>query len=108
MKSARLIGREVVGQRGFKIGKVAGITFDESSWKVTSLEVRLFRQVAEEFRMRRVLMRTRIDVAVGSVHAIGDRVILSVSKTELRRLVSGPPDRPESQPPLPEPPGLRS
>ena len=113
MKSAKLFGKEVVGLRGFQIGRVVGINFDESSWSIASLDVRLFRRVAEEFRMRRVLVRTKIEVGVRSISAVGDRVILSVSKTDLRRMVSvspkapnrGPLRRGRPRPPLPEPRG---
>lgn len=106
MKFARLLGKEVVGLRGWKIGKVSGLDFDESSWKIISLEVRLHRHVAEEFRMKKVLVRARIEVRVSSIYAIGDHVVLSVTKPALKRLVSGPPNsvrRAPSRPPLPEP-----
>ena len=83
MKSATLFGKKVIGRRGFRIGEVVGIHFDENSGKVISLDVRLFRRVTEEFRKHRVLVRTRREVGVRSIPEIGDRVILTVSKTEL-------------------------
>ena len=83
MKSARLFGKKVLGRRGFRLGTGVGVHFDEYSGKVISLDVRLFRRVAEEFRKHRVLVRTRREVGLRSIPEIGDRVILTVFKTEL-------------------------
>ena len=111
MESAKLIGKEVVGMRGWKIGTVAGINFEEATWKVVSVGARLFRRVAEEFRMKRVLLPTTIEVGVGSISAIGDRVILSVPKPVPRRILSSRPGPAKGRrvvPPLPEPPDAQS
>lgn len=111
MKSAKLIGKEVVGMRGWRIGKVSGINFDETTWNVISLDVRLFRKVADELRMKRVLLPTKIEVAVSTISAIGDRVILSVPKPSLRRVLTDHPSGTKTTrtiPPLPEPPRSRS
>ena len=88
MKIRAVLGKEVVGAGGWEIGKVEDAVVDEASWKVTALVVRLHGPVAEEYRMKHLLSRTTVDVAIASVHAVGTHVILSVTKPELRRMVS--------------------
>jgi sporulation protein YlmC with PRC-barrel domain len=90
MKSRRLLGKEVVGAGGFRIGKIKEIVFDEKSWCIGTLEVELDRSVAEEYQMKKLLARTSLMVDVSSVKAVGDHVLLSVTKPELRRMVSSP------------------
>ena len=108
MRSRNLIGKEVVGARGWKIGKVKELIFDEGTWKIVSVEVELERRVAEEYRMKRLLSRTDVKLAVESVRAVGDHVILSVTKPELRRMVASQSEiredaAPSGSPPLPQP-----
>ena len=88
MHSTSLICRRVVGARGWRIGTVREIVFDESARKIEALEVGLHRPVAPEFQMRHLLARSSIDIDVGRVHAVGDHVLLSVTKLDLRQLVS--------------------
>lgn len=88
MKCRKLLGKEVVGARGWKIGRINDLLFDEGSWTIRSIEVQLHRAVAEEYRLRRLLSRSTIEVDVGSVRGIGDHVILGVTKTELRQKLS--------------------
>jgi sporulation protein YlmC with PRC-barrel domain len=97
MKSGRLLGKQVVGSGGWRIGRVKDIIFDETTWRIEALEVRLDRKVAQEYRMKRLLLRTRLEVDVKSVHAIGDHVLLSVTKPGLRRMLSGGPESPPSE-----------
>lgn len=99
MKSRSLIGKEVVGARGWKIGKVKDIVVDENTWKVDSIEVALHRAIAEEYQMRHLISRSNIEISVGSVTAVGDQVMLSVSKTELRRMISTQSNRPADREP---------
>ena len=88
MKSGGLIGKEVVGSGGWTIGRVREIVFDETTWRIGSLEVKLDRSVAEEYQMKRLLRSTTLVVDVASVHAVGDHIMLSVTKPQLGQLVS--------------------
>jgi len=88
MKSRRLIGMQVVGSEGWTIGKVRDIVFDETTWRIGSLEVKLDRSVAEEYQMKKLLSRTTLVVDVASVHAVGDHLMLSITKPELGKMVS--------------------
>lgn len=88
MKSRGLVGKQVVGSGGWTIGTVKEIDFDETSWRIGSIEIELDRFVAEEYQMKKLLSRTTIAVDVASVHAIGDHVVLTVTKPQLQRMVS--------------------
>ncbi len=89
MKSRRLLGKQVVGASGWRIGKVKDLIFDETTWHIGSIEVTLDRNVAQEYQMKKILLRTALEVDVKLVHAVGDHVLLSVTKPELRRMLSG-------------------
>jgi sporulation protein YlmC with PRC-barrel domain len=88
MRSEGLIGKQVVGSGGWTIGRIKGIVFDETNWRIGSLEVDLDPNVAKEYEMNKLLSRTTVNVDVNAVHGIGDHVILSISKPQLRALVS--------------------
>jgi sporulation protein YlmC with PRC-barrel domain len=96
MRAKQLLGKQVVGADGWKIGKVKEIVFDEKSWQIQSLEVELDRSVAEEYDMKKLLSRTSLQVAVSSVKAVGDHFLLSVTKSELRRMISHETEPPPS------------
>ncbi|MGA7923026.1 MAG: PRC-barrel domain-containing protein [Thermoplasmata archaeon] len=88
MKTGILVGKEVVGSNGWKIGKIRDVTFNEKTWQIGSLDIQLERSVAEEYQMKALLTRPTLSVDVSSVHAVGDHVILSVTKPELREMVT--------------------
>lgn len=88
MLNSEIVGKEVIGANGFKIGKVRDVDFDEKSWKAISLEVQLEKEVAEEHNLKRQFKKTRVLINVGHVQAVGDRVILSGSKEDLLKLIA--------------------
>ncbi len=88
MNSQDIDGKEVLGSNGWKVGKAKDLTFDEKSWRVSSLDVELDRDVAKEFDLKGHFHKTHVAVNVSYVHAIGDSVILNASKEELFRLMS--------------------
>ena len=83
-----MIGKQVVGSGGWTIGRIKGIDFDETSWRIGSLEVDLDPNVAKEYEMKKLLARTTVNVDVNTVHGMGITLILSISKPQLRALVS--------------------
>jgi sporulation protein YlmC with PRC-barrel domain len=89
MKSGRLLGTQVVGAGGWRIGKVKEIIFDDTTWRIGSLEVALDRNVAKEYHMSKILLRTALMVDVKMIKAIGDHVLLTVTKPQLRLMLSG-------------------
>jgi sporulation protein YlmC with PRC-barrel domain len=99
MKSGGILGKEVIGSGGWKIGKITELVFDENSWRIGSIEVVLDPEVAKEYEMKKLLSRTTINVDVSSVHAIGTHVILSITKPELREMISHKKDETSSGPP---------
>jgi sporulation protein YlmC with PRC-barrel domain len=88
MLTSEIVGKEVIGANGFKIGKVRDTEFDEKSWKVNSLEVHLEKDVAEEHHLRHRFKKTRVLIHVDHIQAVGDRVILGGSKEDLLKLIA--------------------
>lgn len=81
-------GKEVIGADGFKLGKVSDVEFDENGWKLSSLEVRLEKDVAEEHNLRHRFRKTRVLIHTDHVQSIGDKVILTGSKEDLLKLIA--------------------
>lgn len=88
MKTEIVVGKEVVGSGGASIGKVKGLVFDETSWKIETFEVELTGEMAKEYGMKKLLTKSIINVPVASVKAIGDHVMLSIDKGELEKLAT--------------------
>lgn len=97
--AGELLGKEVIGSQGSKLGKVKDVILDTSSWEVKALEVDLAPSVADELGLRRFLRKTQVQIDVGDVTAVADTVLLKLSKPQLQALVSGPtPPEPIEEP----------
>jgi sporulation protein YlmC with PRC-barrel domain len=97
MLTNEIIGREVIGSSGFKLGKITDTEFDEKTWKVNSLQVHLERDVAEEHELRHRFRKTKVLIHVDHVQALGDRVILKGSREDLLKLIASATPVPEEQ-----------
>lgn len=86
-----LHGRSVISADGKVIGDVALLFFDSDSWQVESMRVRLPKDIADELGASRGLFRGgTLTVPIRLVTSVGDAVMLSVSKDDVRRgLASG-------------------
>ncbi|MHB1435087.1 MAG: PRC-barrel domain-containing protein [Thermoplasmata archaeon] len=86
MKSGELIGKEVVGSGGWKIGRINELIFDGHNWRISHIEINLDGDVAKEFEMKKLLSKTAINVDVASIHGVGDHVMLSLTKANLQEM----------------------
>jgi sporulation protein YlmC with PRC-barrel domain len=59
MLTNEVVGKEVIGLDGFKLGEISDTEFDEKTWKLNSLEVHLEKDVAEEHHLRHRLRKTK-------------------------------------------------
>ncbi len=88
MLTNEIVGKEVIGSDGFQLGKIRDTEFDENTWKLNSLEVRLEKDVAEEHHLRHRFRKTRVLINVDHVQSVGDKVILKGSKEDLLKLIA--------------------
>jgi sporulation protein YlmC with PRC-barrel domain len=88
MLANEIMGREVIGSSGFKLGKISDIEFDEKTWKVNSLQVHLEKEVAEEHELRHRFRKTKVMIHVDHVQALGERIILKGSREDLLKLIA--------------------
>ena len=86
MYTKELADKEVVGLDGWKIGKIRDTIFDPEGWKITSIEVELEGDVAEEFKMKKHFRSTHLPIDVSHVQAIGDTVTLKTNKEDLFKI----------------------
>jgi sporulation protein YlmC with PRC-barrel domain len=77
----------VISEEGGRIGEVKDFVVEPSSWQVKALDVELFANVADEFRMKKLLRSTRVPIEVEHVKSVGDHVILKVSKAQLKSII---------------------
>jgi sporulation protein YlmC with PRC-barrel domain len=88
MLANEIMGREVIGSSGFKLGKISDIDFDEKTWKVNSLQVHLEKDIAEEHELRHRFRKTKVLIHVDYVQALGERIILKGSREDLLKLIA--------------------
>jgi sporulation protein YlmC with PRC-barrel domain len=79
-----LVDKEVIGLNGWIIGTVKNVFFDETTWKVGSLDVELDGDVAKEYELKKILRSTHVPLDVSVIQGIGDKVTLKTSKEELK------------------------
>jgi sporulation protein YlmC with PRC-barrel domain len=83
MISKDLIGKEVVGAEGWKIGKVKDIMIDKDTWAVTSLSIDLESNIAKEFKLKKMWGKSDLTIPVGHVQGVADRIVLKTSKSQI-------------------------
>ena len=88
MLTNEIVGLEVLGSNGFKLGKIRDTEFDVNTWKLNSFEVQLDKDVAEEHHLRHRFRKTRVLINVDHVQGVGDKVILKGSKEDLLKLIA--------------------
>lgn len=77
---------EVVGQRGWKLGKIENVSVDTANWQVKSLEVKLEKEVAERLKMKKFLRSTNLPVGTERVTGIGNVVSINYTQEDVDRL----------------------
>lgn len=88
MLTNEIIGMEVIGSSGFKLGRITDTESDEKTWKVNSIQVHLEKDVAEEHELRHRFRRTLVLINIDHVQAVGDKVILKGSREDLLKLIA--------------------
>jgi len=79
-----LRGRTVIGADGNAIGEVLAILFDNESWSVTGLRLRLRGNVASQIGVDHSLFRpSTVEVPISQIQSAGDAVVLSVPASAL-------------------------
>jgi sporulation protein YlmC with PRC-barrel domain len=97
MFANEILGKEVIALNGFKLGTITNTEFDENSWKVTSLEIHLEKDIAEEYNLRQRLRKTKVLIHVDHVQAVGEKVILKGAREDLLKLIGSAPSVTEEQ-----------
>jgi sporulation protein YlmC with PRC-barrel domain len=88
---SEIIGKEVIGSQGDKLGSVHDIQFDEKGWNVLAIGVRLEKDVADKYNLGHRFRKAEVLINVKHVQAVGDKVILTGSSTELMQLITSSP-----------------
>lgn len=88
MNSSQFLGKHVMGEEGWRIGEVKDLVVDTTDWQVKALDVQLFPNVADEFGMKKLLRTTHIPIDIEHVKAVGDAVILKISKAHLKSMIN--------------------
>jgi sporulation protein YlmC with PRC-barrel domain len=94
LKATDVLEKEVIGAKGWKIGKIKDIIFNESQWSVNAIDIELEGNIAEEFNISKHFRKTRVPLDVRHIQAIsGDSVVLKSSKDELFNIVAASPEK---------------
>jgi sporulation protein YlmC with PRC-barrel domain len=84
LSDGELRGRTAIGSDGKAIGEVVAILFDNESWSVTGLRVRLRGNVAGEIGVGHSLFRPgTVDVPISQVQSASDAVVLTIPASGL-------------------------
>jgi sporulation protein YlmC with PRC-barrel domain len=92
-----LRGRPVIAAGGRVLGEVADVylEFENNTWRVESLLVKLNRDAADSIGAARSFFRARTaPIPVQLVQSIGDTVVLSADEKQLRPRVVAHPSQP--------------
>jgi len=86
MNLEELIGKQVVDSQAHILGKVFGIEFDTSTWKIMDICIDLDKTVVEimGFQKPRVIGSVKVSIPVEEVNAIHDIITLKKNTVELK------------------------
>ena len=87
MLDSEILGKEVIGSLGDKLGTVHNIQFDEKGWNVVAIGVELEKEVADEHNLGHRFRKTEVLIHVRYVQAVGDKVVLTGSRKDLLQLI---------------------
>lgn len=86
MISDDIIGKEVVGKNGYRIGKTKEVIFGMNDWRITHIDVELKDNIEAELGMSgSILSHSRVPLEVSNIEGIGDVITLKTTKEELVR-----------------------
>jgi sporulation protein YlmC with PRC-barrel domain len=87
-KSTDVEGAKVITQAGREIGIVMGLDVDIDDFQISTMEIKLRREVLELLNMKVPMMGTQtIHLDVSHVSAIGDSVVLARTVEELAEVL---------------------
>ena len=79
-----LQGKKVYTQGGQEVGVLEGIDVDSGSWQITTIEVKVRREVLEELKLKRPLIGTRtVRIPCSEIAGVADTVVLRPSLADL-------------------------
>ncbi len=87
MNTREIVGKEIIGEEGSRIGVVKDLVVDTASWQVKAFEVQLAKNVANEFGMKRMIGSTLVPLSVEVVKGVGDTIILKIPKGQIQAML---------------------
>lgn len=82
-------GRAVIGSDGLAIGDVTKISFDTATWQVTSIGLKLRKEIAQRLGVSSTLFRgASITIPIRMVQSVSDAILLTVPVGDLRSLLA--------------------
>jgi sporulation protein YlmC with PRC-barrel domain len=83
MSASDLEDKEVISKNGSAIGRSTNVIIDTKSWQLTSIEVALEGDVAEELDVKKHFRSTTVPLDIGEVASVGDKILLKSNKDEI-------------------------
>ncbi len=78
-----VVGKNVIGAKGYNLGAVKGAEVNVIDWKITHLYVKLSSQAADELGFKKRFRSSTVCMPVSLISAIGDVVTLNRALTEI-------------------------
>ena len=79
-----LQGRTILDKGGREIGELAEIEIDVDDWRVTSIEIRVHKDVLEDMGMKRPVFGTKnIKVPISQISRTSDAILLEAELSEV-------------------------
>jgi sporulation protein YlmC with PRC-barrel domain len=83
MSASDLENKEVISKNGSVIGKSTNAIIDTTNWKLTSIEVVLEGDVAQELDVKKHFRGTTVPLEIGEVASVGDKILLKSNKEDM-------------------------
>lgn len=81
-------GRDVMDERGARLGRVEEVLFDPDAWRVTGIRVGLDREAADRLRLTKPFFHgPELTFGAERVRTVGDAVILNVDERAIADLL---------------------
>ena len=78
-----ILGKDVIGTKGYNLGTVKGAEVNVVDWRITHLHVKLSSQAADELGFKKRFRSSTVCMPVSYISAVGDVVTLNRALTEI-------------------------
>lgn len=88
ISTKNMVGLEVMGPRGWKIGKIENVPVNTATWKIEEIEVKLEKEIAERLNMKHHFRSTILPIRTEQITGVGNVVSINYTQEDVDNMIA--------------------